>query len=159
MPHVPNMKEKTLRYTWHADMMRGFRETGFFSKEKIKVKNVEVAPIDLISKLLFSDWKYHPGEEDFTIMRVTIEGEDGSGKVKYIYSLYDRYDNETGVMSMARTTGYTCTAAARLILAGKLQRKGILPPEFIGESDKAFEFVMNYLKDRKVFYNKEEVRS
>lgn len=159
MPNILNMKEKTLRYPGHADMMRGFRETGFFSKEKIKVKNAEVAPIDLVSKLLFSEWKYHPGEEDFTIMRVTIEGEDSSGKVKYIYSLYDRYDNETGVMSMARTTGYTCTAAARLILGQKLQRKGIIPPEFIGESDKAFEFVMKYLKDRKVFYSKEEVRS
>jgi lysine 6-dehydrogenase len=188
MPHIPNMIERTLRYPGHADMMRGFRETGFFSKETIKVKNAEIAPIDLISKLLFSEWKYHPGEEDFTIMRVTIEGEEyrasptppkeglslltlasaessiphlgGRGaKVKYIYSLYDRYDNETGVMSMARTTGYTCTAAARLILTQKLQRKGIIPPEFIGESDKAFEFVMGYLKDRKVYYSKEEVRS
>jgi lysine 6-dehydrogenase len=158
MPQIPNMKEKTLRYPGHADMMRGFRETGFFSKEKIKVKNAEVAPIDLVSKLLFSSWKYQPGEEDFTIMRVTIDGEDSAGKVKYVYSLYNRYDLETGVMSMARTTGYTCTAAARLILAGKLQRKGILPPEFIGESDKAFDFVLKYLQDRKVFYSKEEIR-
>jgi len=159
MPHIPNMIERTLRYPGHADMMRGFRETGFFSKEKIKVKNAEVAPIDLVSKLLFSSWKYQPGEEDFTIMRVTIEGEDKAGKVKYIYSLYDRYDKETEVMSMARTTGYTCTAAARLILGQKLQRKGILPPEFIGESEKGFDFVINYLKERKVFYSKEEIRS
>ena len=117
-----------------------FRDTGFFSKEKIKIKDIEVAPIDLISKLHFSNWKYQAEEEDFTIMRVTIKGEDSAGKVKHVYSLYDRYDKETSVMSMARTTGYTCTAAARLILAEKLQRKGIIPPEFIGESEKGFDF-------------------
>jgi lysine 6-dehydrogenase len=158
MPYIPNMKEKTLRYPGHADMMRGFRETGFFSKEKIKVKGVDVAPIDLISKLLFESWKYNEGEEDFTIMRVTVDGEDEKGKVKYVYSLYDRYDNENGVMSMARTTGYTCTAAARLILADNLQRKGIIPPEYIGESAMSLEYVLKYLEERRVFYGKEEMR-
>jgi saccharopine dehydrogenase-like NADP-dependent oxidoreductase len=159
MPHIPNMIEKTLRYPGHAILMRGFRETGFFSKEKIKVKNAEVAPIDLVSKLLFSSWKYQPGEEDFTIMRVTIEGVDKEGSVKYIYSLYDRYDKATGIMSMARTTGYTCTAVAQLILGEKIQRKGIIPPEFIGESQKGFDFVMTYLKERNVIYSREEIRS
>jgi lysine 6-dehydrogenase len=157
--HIPNMKEKTLRYPGHADMMRGFRETGFFSKEKIKVKGADVAPIDLISKLLFESWKYNEGEEDFTIMRVIVDGEDEKGKVKYVYSLYDRYDNENGVMSMARTTGYTCTAAARLILADNLQRKGIIPPEYIGESAMSFEYVLKYLEERRVFYGKEEMRN
>jgi lysine 6-dehydrogenase len=158
MPQIPNMKEKTLRYPGHANMMKGFRESGFFSKEQIKVKDTSIAPIDLISKLLFSNWKYQPGEEDYTIMRVSIEGEDEVGKVKYIYSLYDRFNRETNVMSMARTTGYTCTAVARLIIGGKLQRKGIIAPEFIGESEYGFEYVMSYLKERKVIYKVKEIR-
>ncbi|MEO5571921.1 MAG: saccharopine dehydrogenase C-terminal domain-containing protein [Bacteroidia bacterium] len=159
MPDIPNMKEKTLRYPGHADLMRIYRESGFFEKNKIKVGNAEVAPIDLISKLLFSQWKYQPGEEDFTIMRVTLGGTDEKGKVKIIYTLYDRYNKETQTMSMARTTGYTCTASARLIIENKFSRKGISPPEFVGEDENCFEFVVNYLKKRKVVFKKEIVRN
>ena len=155
MPDVPNMKEKTLRYPGLIDLMRIFRESGFFSKDKIKVGNMEVSPLSVFSKLLFKEWKYLPGEEDFTIMRVTVEGDEGGKQTKYVYTLYDRYNKETSVMSMARTTGYTATAAVNLILENKFLRKGISPPEFVGEDEKCFDFVLKYLEDRKVFYRKE----
>ncbi len=155
MPGVPNMKEKTLRYPGHIDLMRIFRESGLFSKEKIKTKNAEVSPLEVFSKLLFKEWKYQPGEEDFTIMRVTVEGEEGNQQVKYVYTLYDRFNKETGVMSMARTTGYTATAAVRLVLGDKFTRKGISPPEFVGEDQACFDYVVKYLEERKVFYKKE----
>ncbi|MFI5219637.1 MAG: saccharopine dehydrogenase family protein [Bacteroidia bacterium] len=155
MPQVKNMIEKTLRYPGHANLMRLFRESGFFSKEKIKIRDAEVAPIDLISKLLFKEWKYQPGEEDFTIMRVTLEGEDNKGEFKVVYTLYDRYNKETQTMSMARTTGYTCTAAARLVIENKFSRKGISPPEYIGEDENCFNAVVKHLEERKVIFNKE----
>ncbi|MEO8087229.1 MAG: saccharopine dehydrogenase C-terminal domain-containing protein [Bacteroidota bacterium] len=159
MPDVPNMKEKTLRYPGHIDMMRIFRESGLFSKEKIKTKNAEVSPLEIFSKMLFKEWKYQPGEEDFTIMRVTVEGEEANERIKYVYTLYDRYDKETGVMSMARTTGYTATAAVRLVLENKFTRKGISPPEYVGEDQACFDYVVKYLEDRKVFYKKEVFRN
>ena len=162
MPDVPNMKEKTLRYPGHIDLMRIFRESGLFSKEKISLPlgegrggAAEVSPLEIFSKLLFKEWKYQPGEEDFTIMRVTIEGEEANQKVKYVYDLYDRYNKETGMMSMARTTGYTATAAVRLVAENKFTRKGISPPEYVGEDQVCFDFVVKYLEDRKVFYKKE----
>jgi lysine 6-dehydrogenase len=155
MPDVPNMKEKTLRYPGHIGLMRIFRASGMFSKEKIKTKNAEVSPLEIFSQLLFREWKYQPGEEDFTIMRVTLKGEDDNYPVKYVYTLFDRYDKETGVMSMARTTGYTATATARLLLENKFSRKGISPPEFVGEDQACFECVLKYLEERKVFYKKE----
>jgi saccharopine dehydrogenase-like NADP-dependent oxidoreductase len=150
MPDVPDMREKTLRYPGHADLMRGFRDTGFFSKEKIRVRDVEVAPIDLVSKLLFEKWKYGDDEEDYTVMIVRV----ADGKEKHVYSLLDRYDAPTGTSSMARTTGYTCTAAANLLLSGKFSRKGICPPEYIGESEECFRFMLKYLEERNVIYRK-----
>jgi saccharopine dehydrogenase-like NADP-dependent oxidoreductase len=158
LPDVPDMKEKTLRYPGHADLMRIYRESGFFEKNKIKIKNTEVAPIDLISKLLFSEWKYKQGEEDFTIMRVTLAGTDAKGAAKIIYTLYDRYNKETETMSMARTTGYTCTAAAHLIMENKFSRKGISPPEFVGEDEPCFNFVLDYLEKRNVRINQSIIR-
>jgi saccharopine dehydrogenase-like NADP-dependent oxidoreductase len=158
MPQVQNMKEKTLRYPGHATLMKVFRDTGFFEKNKIKLKSAEVAPVDLISKLLFAKWKYNQGEEDFTIMRVTLGGSDDKGELKIVYTLYDRYHHATKTMSMARTTGYTCTSTARLVLENKFTRKGISPPEFVGEDPFCFNSVVNYLEERNVFFKKEIVR-
>jgi saccharopine dehydrogenase-like NADP-dependent oxidoreductase len=49
---------------------------------------------------------------------------------------------------MARTTGYTCTAAARLVLEGKFSRIGICPPEFIGAESGCFDVVFTELQKR-----------
>ena len=92
-------------------------------------------------------------------MRVTVEGQEDNQEVKYVYTLYDRYNKETGVMSMARTTGYTATAAMRLVLENKFSRKGISPPEYVGEDQACFDYVVKYLEDRKVFYIKSKVTS
>ena len=150
--HVPYMKEKTLRYAGHAELMRVFRETGLFSKEKINVKGMEISPLDLTTKLLFPKWKMNDGDEDFTVMRVTLEGEENNLPVKYIYNLHDRFDRKTKTTSMARTTGFTCTAAAHLLLENKFTRKGVSPPEFIGEDAACFNFVLKYLEERSVNY-------
>ena len=56
----------------------------------------------------------------------------------------------TKTSSMARTTGYTCTAAVNLITKGLFNEKGVFPPELVGKDKNCFEFVMNYLEERKV---------
>jgi len=50
---------------------------------------------------------------------------------------------------MARTTGFTCTAVANLVLNGTYNRIGISPPEYLG---KYFNFVKDYLEERGVIY-------
>ncbi len=154
MPHIPNMIEKTLRYPGCIEYLRVLREAGYFSYEEIDVKGQKIRPVDLTAKLLFPKWKLKPGEGDFTIMRIEIEGEENGENVKHTYDLLDRYDSATDVISMARTTGYTCTAVANLVLSGEFDRKGICPPEYVGETEKNFDFVLDYLKERGVHYTR-----
>ena len=153
MAHIPNMKEKTLRYPGHIDLIKALKASGFFSDKKIIIDDMEIRPIDVTSKILIDEWKLQPEEEEFTVMRVTVVGtiEDGRRK-RIIYNLYDAYDPETKVSSMSRTTGYTCTAAANLLLEGKFAEKGVFPPELVGGKSDCFQFIMNYLKDRGVVY-------
>ena len=66
------------------------------------------------------------------------------------YRLYDTTDTQTGFSSMARTTGYTATAAARLVLDGVFARKGICPPEYVGAHEGCFERVLADLARRGV---------
>ena len=147
------MIEKTLRYPGCIEYLRVLRESGFFSYDEIEVKGVKIRPIDVTAKLLFPKWKLKPGEQEFTVMRVRIKGEE-NGKVKhYEYNVLDRTDLATQTLSMARTTGYTCTAAVELVLNGDYTRKGISPPEFLGEEEKNFQTVLQHLKERGVIYD------
>ncbi len=152
MAHIPDMIEKTLRYPGCIEYLRVLRETGFFSYEELEVKGVKVRPIDLTAKLLFPKWKLKPGEEEFTVMRIRMVGEENGQKKSIQYKLYDRTEKSSGTLSMARTTGYTCTATVNLVLEGKFSRKGISPPEYLGEEESNFHFIVNYLKERGVIY-------
>ncbi len=151
-PQVPDMKEKTLRYPGHIEKMRMLRESGFFGKEKIRVAGVEISPLDLTTALLFPMWFMKEGDEDFTIMRVTIEGEKGGQRMCKVLNLLDRYDRATKTTSMARTTGYTCTATVRLVAKGGYTRKGISPPEFVGQEPGAWDFIREDLAKRGVVF-------
>ena len=151
-PQVPNMKEKTLRYPGHIEKMRMLRESGFFGKEKIRVAGVEISPLDLTTHLLFPLWFMQEGEEDFTVMRVTVEGEKGGQRMRKELSLLDRYDRSTKTTSMARTTGYTCTATVRLVAKGGYSRTGISPPEFVGQEPGAWDFIREDLAKRGVVF-------
>lgn len=152
MPDVPNMIEKTLRYPGCVAYLKMLREAGFFSYDTVDVNGVPVRPIDVTAKLLFPKWQLKPGEEEFTVMRIRISGREHDAPVHYEYNLLDYTDKTTHTLSMARTTGYTCTAVANLVLNGMFQRKGICPPEYVGEEENNFRFIMDYLKARGVIY-------
>jgi saccharopine dehydrogenase-like NADP-dependent oxidoreductase len=153
---IPNMIEKTLRYPGCIEYLKVLRESGFFSYEEIDVNGVNVRPVDVTAKLLFPKWKLKPGEEDFTVMRIRIEGEENGNTKKLEYYLLDKYDKDNDVISMARTTGYTCTAVANLVLDNKFNLVGINPPEYVGKEENNFKFVLNYLEERGVNYEVKE---
>jgi lysine 6-dehydrogenase len=131
---IPFMREKTLRYPGHAELMRVFRDSGFFRSTAVDVDGQAVKPLSLTSKLLFDEWRLGEGEADFTVMEVVIEGQRNGDRVRYSYYLLDKYDEQTETTSMARTTGYTCTIVARQVLKGLFNREGICPPEFVGST-------------------------
>lgn len=156
--NVPNMKEKTLRYPGHIDKMAVLRETGFFDKEPIDINGVKISPLDFTSKLLFPKWKLQPGEVDITVMRIAAEGKKDGKPTRIAYDLFDKLDPESGVHSMARTTGYTATMAARLFAAGLYTEKGITVPEYIGRKADCVKFMLDGLKERNIHY-KETIES
>ncbi|NOZ46948.1 MAG: saccharopine dehydrogenase [Chlorobi bacterium] len=147
---IPNMIEKTMRYPGAIEYLKVLRESGFFSYDEIDVKGKKIRPVDLTASLLFPKWKLKPGEEDMTIMRIEIKGEKNEEKQNLKIDLFDKYDKKTDTISMARTTGYTCTAAANLVIEGKFNRKGMCPPEYIGENEENYKYIIDYLAERDV---------
>jgi lysine 6-dehydrogenase len=152
LSHIPNMKEKTLRYPGHIHLIQALKTAGFFDKDPILINNTAIRPIDFTSKILINDWRLAPDEEEFTVMRVVLKGELDGEKVAVCYDLFDEYDKSEKLSSMARTTGFTATAHAELILQGRFTGKGVFPPELVGLDPDCFAFVMQYLEERKIIY-------
>jgi lysine 6-dehydrogenase len=154
MAHIPNLKEQTLRYPGHVDLILSLQQGGFFEVEPIEVNGVSIRPIDVSSNILFKQWKLGPEEEEFTVMRVIVEGEKNGQPSRVEYNMLDRYDAASRMSSMSRTTGYTCTAAVELLSQNLFREKGVFPPELVGRHSNCFEFVLQYLKERGVHWKK-----
>lgn len=155
MPHIPNMKEKTLRYPGHVEYVKVLKESGFFDTEAMELNGTTITPLEVSSKILFKEWKLGETEEEITVMRVKLKGNNASGETEeVIYSLFDEYNAETETSSMARTTGYTATAAANLFLEGLFNEKGVFPPELLGKHKACFDYFLKYLEERNIYYVK-----
>jgi len=144
MSHIPEMKEKTLRYPGHIDLIIAMQQAGFFDTNPMRINEADISPLEFTSRLLVNQWKLDPGEEEFTVMKIVIKGE---GKT-ITYNLLDHYDKAKQISSMGRTTGYTCAAAVNLIAEKLFNEKGVYPPELAGKNRECFEFVIDYLKAR-----------
>jgi saccharopine dehydrogenase-like NADP-dependent oxidoreductase len=149
---VPNMKEKTLRYPGHIEIMRTLRAMGLFSKEPIEVRGRMVVPLELTSALMFPMWTYEEGEADLTVMRVSGSGFLDGVATKITWDLLDYYDPATSATSMSRTTAFPCAIIARLIAGGGLHRPGVAPPELLGHDEALVERVLAELLNRGVRY-------
>lgn len=145
---IPNMIEKTLRYPGHIELMKIFREVGFFSDKEIEVSGQTIRPIDLTAKLLFPFWSPEKGEKDFTLLDFHIEGNEADRKISHRYFIFDNNKQDEDNSSMARTTGFTCCAAASFILDNNYERKGISPPEYLGRDEKFYNYVLSYLSNK-----------
>ena len=134
-----------MRYPGHIKLIQVLKASGFFDKTPIKVNGTEVIPVDVTNKILFKSWKLGAEEVDFTVMRMTVQGIENGERKEIVYDLYDEYDPKTKISSMARTTGYTATAAVCMFLDGKFNEKGVFPPELIGKYHSCFDYMMKYL--------------
>ncbi len=138
-----NMEEKTLRYPGHAMIMKALREMKLLSDEYR----------ELTAKLLFPLWEMKPeeGDRDITIMWVKVEGKGENGeRITFEWELFDRFDEESGVHSMARTTAFPCAIVARLIAEGEINEEGVIPPEKLGMNEKIYDKIMKELRERNV---------
>jgi len=153
---VAFMKEKTLRYPGHYELMRVLRSVGLFSKDEVEVGGVRVRPLELLSTLMFPQWTYEEGEADLTVMRIIVDGVRGGRAVRHTFDLLDHMDPATGFTSMSRTTAFPCTIMARRVAAGAIGKTGVLPPELLGDDAALVGHVLDELRARGVVYSHTE---
>ena len=151
---VPFMRERTLRYPGHAELMRSLRAAGFFSEEPIQIDDKKVRPIDMTSKILIESWKYAHGEADLTVMQVEAEGKLGDEQVRLCWDLLDYYDSQADQSSMARTTAFPAAAMGRMIADKTIELPGVHPPETFGSNNAIVNRLLAELEARNVRFIK-----
>ena len=149
---VPFMEERTLRWPGHAELMKIFRDTGFFSLDPITVAGQTLRPRDLTAALLFPKWTFEDGEADITVMQVRAWGLRGGVRRSFTFDFLDRFDPVSGLRSMSRSTGFTATAVAHLILDGTISDTGVHAPEALATRPGILNRVLGHLRARGIHY-------
>ncbi|MDR1965293.1 MAG: saccharopine dehydrogenase NADP-binding domain-containing protein [Synergistaceae bacterium] len=144
--------EKTMRWPGFVDTINILKAAGCFDKTHITVNGKEVVPFDVTTETLRPLWKLRPenGDRDLTVMRVVAKGPKEGKYVTYIWDLVDKFDEKQMRHSMARTTGYPCSATAKAIAKGIIAEKGFLAPEMLVANDKFYEYLMPELTKRRM---------
>lgn len=130
-----DMFEKAYRYPGHLQKIKFLRDMGYFSEEKMEGSSPRSITRDLFDK------KLRMKVEDLCILEIKAYGRVQK-EVKYV----DYYDREKNVTSMARMTGFPVAANAGLVLEGKIDGKGVIPPEYLGFEESKFRLIMDSLK-------------
>jgi len=144
---VQEVYEKTLRWPGHIEKIYALRECGLLDTEPIKVDGVEISPRKFLTTLLNPKLKLGEDERDITALRVDVIGKKEGSDAKYVSHMIDYRDMKTGVISMARTTGYTGSIVAQMMCQGKIKEKGVVMPEKLGADEALFgEMLGEYSK-------------
>lgn len=128
-----DMFEKTLRYPGHMEKIRFMRDLGLFSDQPAG----NSIPREITGELIRKSGSDSP---DICILVVR-----GIGRENREYMCIDRADEKQGISSMSRMTGYTAAVIAEAVDSGLIHGKGVIPPEFIGRDDAAFNFIREHL--------------
>ena len=142
---IPNMIEKTLRYSGHIQKIIEMRDDGLFNPDVIE----ETA------QSLINEWVPEKTDYDQTIVRLEFKGMKNGNEVSKKYDLLDYYDEENNITSMARTTGYTCSAVAHAILSGDFSKKGVFTMESFADDKNLVQQILNYLSVRNINFSTE----
>jgi lysine 6-dehydrogenase len=154
--HVDDMWEKTLRYPGHAEKIRLLRSLGFFDKAALSIQNTKIQPRKVTAKL-FQQRLSKKRQKDIVALKVETSGTKNGKKMKYIYHMLDRYDKKQNHTAMGRTTGYTASIIAQLILKKSLEEKGVVPPEKIGMNEELFKLFLKALEKRGIKISEERI--
>lgn len=151
---IPTLIEKTLRYPGHCQAIKILKSSGFLSKNPIDYNGNPVIPLEFTSKILFPLWELKKIDREMTILYIYLWYEEGQKKGEIDYFLIETTDLEKGISSMAKTTGTPAIIVTEMYLEGKINLKGIVPPEILGKDEKIFEEFMEKLEKRGLKLNK-----
>jgi lysine 6-dehydrogenase len=121
--HLRELDYKTIRYPGHCEKFKTMIDLGLCSSEPMTVDGVTVKPRRVLGDLLVKNLPHD--EPDVVLVRVEVIG----GGQRLRYDIIDRFDPETGLSAMMRTTAFPASIVALMMARGQTTSKGALPQE------------------------------
>ena len=145
---IPTLLEYTIRYPGHSNMVSELIHSGKLDNITISHNGKTVNQKEFTTKKLFKEWELAETDKEFTLLIITAKTMD-SQEISCV--VYDEWRD--GWSSMSRTTGLTACAIANLVLEKGLKNTGVIPPEQLGSNQDYFDYIINYLKEKKISIN------
>lgn len=106
--------------------MHRLRWAGFFDDEKIGL--TEGTPAQVLEHILKKKWTLSPQDKDMIVMWHKFEYKDHENKLHKVHSTLVATGEGAGQTAMAKTVGFPVGIAAKLVLLGKINEKGVHIP-------------------------------
>jgi len=149
------MWEKSLRYPGHIEKIRLLKALGYFEEKPMTIDGISISPRDVTARILESKLK-RPEVQDVVAMQVEVSGLKAGRKILYTFHLLDRFDKKKKVTALARTTAYTTSAVAQLVIDEAIEEKGVIPPEKLGMNEIIYKKFMSLMKKRGILIAERE---
>ncbi|HJQ38486.1 MAG TPA: saccharopine dehydrogenase C-terminal domain-containing protein [Thermoanaerobaculia bacterium] len=121
--NVQALDYKTIRYPGHCAKFKTMIDLGLCSSQLLEVDGVRVKPRRVLGELLVKNLPHD--EPDVVLVRVEFVGDGRTLR----YDIIDRFDPETGLSSMMRTTAFPASIVALMMARNQTSSKGALPQE------------------------------
>ncbi len=150
MKGVKNAYGKTIRWPGHYEKIITFKECGFLKDEPVLCGGSAVVPRKFLTALLEPMLKLEADQRDMTLVKINSCGVLNGNDTTFSFELVDYKDLETGILSMARTTGFTGSILVDMINKGEFKKPGIVMPEQIGGDPVLFEQMIEEYRKRNI---------
>jgi lysine 6-dehydrogenase len=120
---VRELDYKTIRFPGHCAKFKTMIDLGLCSSDAIDVDGQQVKPRRVLGELLVKNLPHD--EPDVVLVRVEFAG----GGKHLRYDIIDRYDPETQLSAMMRTTAFPASIVALMMARNQTTSKGALPQE------------------------------
>ncbi len=128
-PDLKEFAEKTVRWPGHWQGVQTLKECGLLDLEPVEFQGTTIVPREFLLSMITPRLMPSEGETDVCVMYNTVEGTKNGKKMRIEYFMWDEADTENGISSMMRATGFPIAIAARMVLNGEIEEKGIVAPE------------------------------
>ncbi len=124
---VQTYEYKTIRYQGHYDKMKVLLDLGLLDLQPIAVDGQSVIPRHVFHAAALQKLNF-PGEKDLVVLQTVCRGQKDGQPKTLTYTLIDFFDEQTGLNSMSRMTGYPASIVAIMMARGQTL-KGAIPLE------------------------------
>jgi len=138
---INELDYKTIRYAGHCAKFKAMIDLGLCSSEEIVADFVKVKPRKVLGELL--EKNLAADEPDFVLIRLEFVGVKNGAKKSLRYDIVDKFDEQTNLSAMMRTTAFPASIIAQMMARGETYAKGATPQEkainaekFVAEMEK-----------------------